>query len=99
MGAQAGGLVTLADGRAGADGSALPLHADAAVLAGSLRRGQRAQVALGTGRVGYLVAETGRLAVNGVAVDTRDGVTITGETTVDIVAAEDARVVLVDVAG
>jgi redox-sensitive bicupin YhaK (pirin superfamily) len=93
-----GGLVALADGRAGADGTALPLYADGAVLAGSLGRGQTTRVALGPGRVGYLVAETGAVTVNGVALGTRDGATITGEDEITITANDDARLVLVDVA-
>jgi redox-sensitive bicupin YhaK (pirin superfamily) len=91
-------LVPLADGRPGADGSALPLYADAAVLAGTVRAGQTVRHAFGVGRVGYLVAATGEVKVNGVPAQTRDGVTITGETDVEIVATEDAEIVLVDVA-
>lgn len=95
--AMEGRLVALADGRAGADGSALPLYADAAVLAGSLRAGQRVVHRLGAGRVGYLVPSEGTVTVNGVAVNTRDGATISGEDSVEIVAGEDAELVLVDV--
>jgi redox-sensitive bicupin YhaK (pirin superfamily) len=91
-------LVALADGRDGADGSALPLHADAAVLGGTLRAGTSVRQALGRGRVGYLVASSGAVTVNGVAVGTRDGVTITDEAELDIRATEDAELVLVDVA-
>jgi redox-sensitive bicupin YhaK (pirin superfamily) len=92
-----GALVPLADGRASADGSALPLHADAAVLAGTLRKGQTVRHTLGAGRVGYLVPSTGALTVNGVAVNTRDGATVTDEDEISITATEDAEVVLVDV--
>ncbi|MBN8891693.1 MAG: hypothetical protein ABS99_07155 [Acetobacteraceae bacterium SCN 69-10] len=93
-----GRLVALADGRAAADGAALPLHADAAVLAGTVRAGQTVRHTLGAGRVGYLVPSTGTVTVNGVAVNTRDGATITGEDVVAITATEDAELVLVDVA-
>jgi redox-sensitive bicupin YhaK (pirin superfamily) len=93
-----GTLLPLADGRAGADGSALPLYADAAVLAGTVRAGQTVRQSLGEGRVGYLVAATGKVTVNGVAAATRDGVRITGETEIEITATEDAELVLVDVA-
>ncbi len=94
-----GSLVALADGRAGADGSALPLYADAAVLAGKLRAGQRIRQKLGSGRAGYLVASAGAVTVNGVALGTRDGATIRDEDSVEIIAGEDAELVLVDVAG
>ena len=94
----AGALVALADGRAGADGSALPLYADAAVLAGTVRRGQTVRHASTPGRVAYLVPSTGAVTVNGTTVGTRDGATATGETESVIVATEDAELVLVDVA-
>ena len=92
-------LTAMADGRAGADGSALPLYADAAVLAGTIKAGESVTHALGKGRVGYLVAATGTVSVNGAAVGTRDGVTVTGEDSITITASADAEVVLVDVVG
>ncbi len=47
----------LASGRAqDADSGALPLNADAAVLAGTLRAGEKATVRLAPGRGAYLVA-------------------------------------------
>jgi quercetin 2,3-dioxygenase len=95
---EAGALTALADGRPGGDGSALPLFADAALLAGTIRKGQTVRQKLGAGRVGYLVPATGAVTVNGVAVNTRDGATITGETEIAITATDDAEVVLVDVA-
>jgi redox-sensitive bicupin YhaK (pirin superfamily) len=93
-----GALVPLADGRPGADGTALPLHADAAVLAGKLRAGQTIRQPIGTGRIGYLVPAVGAVTVNGVPVATRDGAAIAGEEAVEITATEDAELVLVDVA-
>jgi hypothetical protein len=96
--AGAGSLTPLADGRSGADGAALPLYADAAVLAGTVRRGQTVRQKLGAGRVGYLVPATGAVIVNGVTVNTRDGATITGEDEIAITATDDAELVLVDVA-
>ncbi len=94
-----GALAVLADGRAGADGAALGLHADAAVLAGRVPAGRAVRHVLGQGRVAYLVPATGAVTVNGVAVGTRDGAAISDEATLDIVATEDAQLVLVDVAG
>ncbi len=92
-------LSTLADGREGADTSALPLYADAAVLAGTIRRGQTILQTLAPGRVAYLVPATGAVTVNGIAVNTRDGAAITGEREISITAMEDADLVMVDVAG
>ena len=92
-------LTALADGRPGADGSALPLYADAAVLAGTLQKGQSVRQTLRPGRIAYLVPASGAVTVNGVAVNTRDGVSISGETELEIVATETAEIVLVDVLG
>jgi redox-sensitive bicupin YhaK (pirin superfamily) len=97
--AEMGILTPLADGRAGADGEALPLYADAAVLAGRLRAGDSVTQTLGVGRAAYLVAATGAITVNGVPAGTRDGVSVTDEATVTITATEDSDVVMVDVAG
>lgn len=90
-------LAPLADGRRSADGSALPLNADAAVLAGTLAAGQSTTHVLGVGRAAYLVASTGSITVNGVTAGTRDGVTVTDEDVITITATEAAEVVLVDV--
>jgi redox-sensitive bicupin YhaK (pirin superfamily) len=95
---QADSLKVLADGRVGADGEALPLYADGAVLAGTIRAGQTVRQKLGAGRAAYLVPATGSITVNGVKVATRDGVTVTDETEIEITADADAEVVLVDVA-
>ncbi len=91
-------LKILADGRGGADGDALPLYADGAVLAGTIRAGQTMRQTLGAGRAAYLVPASGSITVNGVKVGTRDGVTITDETSIEISADEDAEIVMVDVA-
>jgi hypothetical protein len=101
-----GGLAVLASGRAqDADGGALPLNADAAVLAGTLRAGETAQVKLAPGRGVYLVPATGSVTVTpasspkaSVMVGPRDGAAITGETEIIIAATSDSELVLVDVA-
>jgi redox-sensitive bicupin YhaK (pirin superfamily) len=94
-----GELTALADGRPGADGTALPLHADAAVLAGTLPKGRTVRQKLRPGRAAYLVPATGAITVNGVPVATRDGVSVTSETELEITATDDAEVVMVDVVG
>lgn len=91
-------LKALADGRANADPEALPLYADGAVLAGVVEAGQTVRQKIGASRIGYLVAATGRVKINGVAVGARDGVTISGEDEIVIEAEETAEIVLVDVA-
>jgi redox-sensitive bicupin YhaK (pirin superfamily) len=94
-----GGLAVLASGRAqDADSGALPLHADAAVLAGTLHAGETATVRLASGRGVYLVPASGSVTVNGTPVGTRDGAAITGEAELAIVATADSELVLVDVA-
>ncbi|HTI80898.1 MAG TPA: pirin family protein [Acetobacteraceae bacterium] len=94
-----GGLAVLASGReqdAGKD--ALPLNADAALLAGTLAAGETARLTLAPGRSVYLVPATGSLEVNGVTVGARDGAAISSETELTITAKEPSEVVLVDVA-
>jgi quercetin 2,3-dioxygenase len=81
-----------------AERGALPLNADAAVLAGTLRAGETASLELAPGRGVYLVAASGSLTVNGTHVGARDGVAITGEDDLAIVATEDTELVIVDVA-
>ena len=92
-----GRFVTLASGF-GDDGDALPIRADARVLATTLKAGQSTSYALGRDRKGYLVAAAGRIAVNGIKAQARDGVAIADEATVEVVALEDAELVLVDAA-
>lgn len=94
------GLSVLASGRPGDAGSdALPLNADAAVLAGTLAAGQTTELALAPGRAAYLVPVNGSVTVNGITVQARDGVAIADERNVTITAAEAAELVVVDVAG
>jgi redox-sensitive bicupin YhaK (pirin superfamily) len=88
-------LTAVADGRTEADGTALPLYADAAVLAGTIAKGQTLRQKLGAGRAAYLVP-SGAVKVNGVAAGPRDGITITDEDEVMIEAVEDAELVMVD---
>jgi quercetin 2,3-dioxygenase len=96
---RSGGLAVLASGRAqDADSGALPLNADAAVMAGTLAAGETAQVKLEPGRGIYLVPASGSVTVNGSPVGTRDGVAITGEPELSITATEPTELVLVDVA-
>jgi redox-sensitive bicupin YhaK (pirin superfamily) len=93
------GLSVLASGRPGDAGAgALPLHADAAVLVGTLAEGQRTQFSLAPGRAAYLVPVNGAVTVNGVAAQARDGVAITDEDAVSVTATKATELVVVEVA-
>ena len=91
---RSGRFVTLASGDP-ADG-ALHINADARVLGATVNAGEAVTLELDPARHAYLVASTGRITVNGADVNARDGVAITGEVGVQIMAAEDAELVLVD---
>jgi redox-sensitive bicupin YhaK (pirin superfamily) len=94
-----GGLSVLASGRdTDAASDVLHLYADAALLAGTLAKGETVRVPLAAARGVYLVPASGSVSVNGVAVGTRDGVAVTGEPELAITANDDAEIVLVDVA-
>lgn len=92
------GLAVLASGRpADRDAGALPLYADGALLAGTIRAGESVTRTLAPGVRGYLVPAKGALTVNGVRVGPRDGAAIGDERELAITATEDAEVVLVEV--
>jgi len=94
------GLSVLASGRDDdAEAGALPLYADGAVLAGTLKAGETARRTLAPGTRAYLVPSSGALTVNGVAVGPRDGAAIADERELSITATKDAEVVLVEVGG
>lgn len=90
-----GGFEVLASGTPEAD-DALSIRADAKVAAATLRAGQTATWDTGDERHQYLVAPTGRIRVNGMEAQPRDGVAITGETRIVVEALDDSEVVLVD---
>jgi len=94
-GTRAGRWEILASGDPEGD-AALPLRADARVLAAGLTAGNTIEYAAEPGRHYYLVAATGRLKVNGVEAQPRDGVAITGEAAISVEALDDAEVVMVE---
>lgn len=94
---RSGKFVTIASGFK-ADNDALPIRADARVLATTLKAGESAEYALDTRRYGYLVPATGAIEVNGVRANARDGVAVQKEASVKITALEDTELVLVDAA-
>lgn len=96
-GDRSGKFVTLASGIA-SDADALPIRADARVVAATVKAGESVSYSLGAGRNGYLVPATGAIEVNGVRANARDGVAISDESNVTITALADSELVLVDAA-
>ncbi|ABE41568.1 Pirin-like [Rhodopseudomonas palustris BisB5] len=94
---RSGKLVTIASGFK-ADNDALPIRADARVLATTLKAGESAEYAIDKARHLYLVPAAGSVEVNGVRVNARDGAAIRDETKLTITALEDTELVLVDAA-
>jgi redox-sensitive bicupin YhaK (pirin superfamily) len=92
-----GSFVTIASGFKD-DTEALPIRADARVLATTLKAGETARYPFGAGRNGYLVPAVGAVEINGIRVNARDGVAIRDEASVTIKALEDSELVLVDAA-
>ena len=92
---RAGSLATLASGRQ-EPGDALTIYQDAALLGATLRAAQSVRHALGPDRRAYLVPARGNIAVNGVDVGPRDGVTISRQPEVVIHAAEECEILLLD---
>ncbi len=90
-----GKFQTLASGDAN-DG-ALTIHADARMLGANLPAGETIAMELDPARHQYLVA-SGPVVVNGVSAAARDGIAITGEDRLEVVAgaADDVELVLVD---
>jgi redox-sensitive bicupin YhaK (pirin superfamily) len=79
------------------DDGALTINADARVLGANLPAGGSIALALDPARHQYLVA-SGPVVVNGVAAEARDGIAITGEARLEVVAGvlSDVELVLVD---
>jgi quercetin 2,3-dioxygenase len=93
---RSGRFVTLASGIEG-DQDALPIRTEARVLGANLKAGESAEYTLGGTRHAYLVPAKGKVEVNGVALDARDGAAIKDVAVLRVTAIEDAEVVMVDV--
>ena len=94
-GERAGRWEVLASNAPGTD-DALLIRADARVLAATLAQGQTLELAIDPQRHFYLVAPNGRVEVNGIEAQPRDGVALTGEQRLVVTALDDAELVLVD---
>jgi len=100
--ARAGRLQPLASGRDG-DTAVLRLHADAALCAGTLAKGQSVVHELAPGRAAYLVPAKGSIVVSDgkgqqVEAKARDGVAVSDLSRITLTANDDSEIVLVDVA-
>jgi len=96
-GDRSGKFVTLASGFDN-DNDALPIRADARVLGATVKAGDTVEYRLGAARHGYLVPATGKVEVNGIALDARDGAAIKDVDVLTVKALEDSELVLVDAA-
>ncbi len=97
---RAGRFVALASGFDD-DDDALRIHAPARLLGATLLKDQAETyrpVETGATRHLYLVVARGKVTVNGVELDARDGAAIKDEPSLTITAVEDAEVVLLDAA-
>lgn len=98
-GDRSGQFVALASGAQG-DEDALPIRTDARVLGATLKAGETVEYRFADAkRYGYLVPAKGRVEVNGVLLEARDGAAIHDEELIRVTAREDAELVLVDAAG
>jgi redox-sensitive bicupin YhaK (pirin superfamily) len=99
---RAGKFSVLASGFEG-DGDALKIHTPARLLGATLLTGQAETYTPVTAPDGqsrhlYLVVAKGKVSINGVELDARDGAAIKDEAALEIKALEDAEVVLLDAA-
>jgi redox-sensitive bicupin YhaK (pirin superfamily) len=94
---RAGKFVVLASGYP-EDVDALAIRADARVLGASLAAGQCISYEFPPGGKAYVVAVRGRLQINQLALDARDGASIQGEQSLQVTAFADTEIVMVVVA-
>jgi quercetin 2,3-dioxygenase len=94
---RAGRFLTLASGVVG-DEDALPIRSNARVVGATIKAGDSVTYPLTTDRHAYLVPATGRIRVNDVEANARDGVAVTGLGSIIVTALEDSEIVLVDAA-
>ena len=75
---------------------ALPIRAEARILAATLSAGEKVTYEAQPWRHQYLVATGGRIRINGAEANPRDGIAITGEEAIEVEALEDCELVMVD---
>ncbi len=94
---RSGSFITLASGLPG-DTDALPIRANARLVAATLKAGQSTEYHIAPGRKVYLVPASGEIEINGVVAAAGDGVAISDESLLKVSALQDSEIVLVDVA-
>ena len=94
---RSGSFITLASGLPG-DTDALPIRANARLVAATLKAGQSTEYHIAPGRKVYLVPASGEIDINGVVAAAGDGVAISDESLLKVSAQQDSEIVLVDVA-
>ena len=95
-GDRSGKFVALASGHEGDD--ALPIRANARVLGATVKAGESVTYNASANRHLYLVPATGKIRIEDVEANARDGVAITRKDSITITALEDSELVLVDAA-
>ncbi len=93
-GERSGQFVVLASGVHG-DPDALPIHAQARVLAATVLAGQSLEFVMQAQHKAYLVPASGQITVNGVQTNARDGLAVSGEQRMQISAQQDSEIILV----
>jgi quercetin 2,3-dioxygenase len=87
-------LVASHDGRNGS----LTIHQDAAVYAGLLDAGERAELPLGKGRHAWVQVARGEVTVNGQALKAGDGAAVSGEPALRFEGVSEGEVLVFDLA-
>jgi quercetin 2,3-dioxygenase len=80
------------------ESQALPLRADARLLAGRLRAGRKLTYEVSAGHDLYLVPAAGQVSINGVLANEEDGVAVTKEAGVEVRALQDTELVVIELA-
>jgi len=83
---------------AGPEQAAVKIHADAALYAGLFDAQESAQLALASGRQGYVHLVRGALLVNGHALQAGDALLLADEPTIQLDHGQDAEVLVFDLA-
>lgn len=92
---RSGRFAVLASGFAD-DHEALPIRANARLLGATLKAGERIRQQLGLTGSAYLVVASGRVEIDGEPMGPLDGVAITNVAGAEVVALEDAELVMVE---
>lgn len=89
------GVLKLVGSRDGRDGSVL-IHQDVDLYAGLFGVGERAELALRDGRIGWVQVARGAVRINGTLVTAGDGVAIRSTPAIEVEGHEDAEVLVFD---